>query len=66
MFVATRETGAFGEALARHSFVPGSHTDDALLLTDYQRALDPYEQAEQNFVGDRKPGGRRRWAVCPR
>ncbi|WP_405983343.1 hypothetical protein [Streptomyces sp. NBC_00872] len=47
------EITAFGEALARHSFVPGSHPDDDGLLADYQRALDAYEQAKRNFVGDR-------------
>lgn len=47
------EITAFGEALARHSFVPGSHPDDSGLLADYQRALDAYEQAKREFVGDR-------------
>ncbi|MDQ0796184.1 hypothetical protein [Streptomyces sp. B1I3] len=47
------EITAFGEALAGHSFAPGGHADDEGLVTDYQRALDAYEQAKQNFVGDR-------------
>ncbi|MFD4761307.1 hypothetical protein ACFWOJ_21265 [Streptomyces sp. NPDC058439] len=47
------EITAFGEALAGHSFEPGHHKDVPALLADYQRALDAYEQAKQNFVGDR-------------
>ncbi|MGW0601568.1 hypothetical protein ACWD11_31175 [Streptomyces sp. NPDC002776] len=47
------EITAFGEMLAGHPFVPGRHQDDPGLLADYQRALDAYEQAKQNFVGDR-------------
>ncbi|MFD5099805.1 hypothetical protein [Streptomyces albidochromogenes] len=47
------EITAFGEILAGHSFTPSQHQDDPGLLADYQRALDAYEQAKQNFVGDR-------------
>ncbi len=47
------EITAFGEALAQHSFVPRQHADDQGLLADYERALDAYEQAKRDFVGDR-------------
>jgi hypothetical protein len=47
------EITAFGEMLAGHPFAPDQHQDDPGLLADYQRALDAYEQAKQNFVGDR-------------
>ncbi|MFE4368321.1 hypothetical protein ACFRMN_08740 [Streptomyces sp. NPDC056835] len=47
------EITAFGEALAQHSFVPRRHADDQALLADYERALDAYEQAKRDFVGDR-------------
>ncbi|GAA1541971.1 hypothetical protein GCM10009730_58790 [Streptomyces albidochromogenes] len=47
------EITAFGEMLAGHPFAPGRHQDDPGVLADYQRALDAYEQAKQNFVGDR-------------
>ncbi|MFD9857890.1 hypothetical protein [Streptomyces alboflavus] len=47
------EITAFGEALAGHSFEPGDHRDDPGLLADYQQALDAYEQAKKDFVGDR-------------
>ncbi|MFF3673702.1 hypothetical protein ACFYYS_06895 [Streptomyces sp. NPDC002120] len=46
---------AFGEELAAYEFVPaGRHTDtDALVLGDYERALDAYERAKRALVGDR-------------
>ncbi|KAB2341808.1 hypothetical protein [Actinomadura rudentiformis] len=47
------EITAFGEALARHSFVPENRDADEALLADYGRALDAYEQAKRDFVGDR-------------
>ncbi|MGV9451678.1 hypothetical protein [Streptomyces sp. NPDC003635] len=47
------EITAFGEALARFEFAPlGAEADDAV-LADYQRALDAYERAKRDFVGDR-------------
>ncbi|MFI0450631.1 hypothetical protein [Actinomadura sp. 6N118] len=47
------EITAFGEALARHAFVPENGDADEALLADYGRALDAYEQAKRDFVGDR-------------
>src|SRR5687768_11993825 len=44
---------AFGEELARHDFVPSHRSVDECLLADYGRALDAYEQAKRDFVGDR-------------
>ncbi|MFF5972336.1 hypothetical protein ACFY7C_12540 [Streptomyces sp. NPDC012769] len=49
------EITAFGEALAAHGFNPGAHPDDPVLLADWQEALDFYEQAKREFVGDRNP-----------
>ncbi|MFD5767469.1 hypothetical protein ACFWIN_16790 [Streptomyces sp. NPDC127049] len=49
------EITAFGEALARHPFVPDHRTHGSRLLADYRRALDAYERAERGFVGDRTP-----------
>lgn len=46
------EITAFGEALARHSFVPGPEQGEQV-LADYQLALDAYERAKRDFVGDR-------------
>ncbi|MFD4317695.1 hypothetical protein [Streptomyces sp. NPDC058548] len=43
----------FGEELARHVFVPTGQDSDALVLADYERALDAYERAKRDFVGDR-------------
>ncbi|MFJ7422654.1 hypothetical protein ACIQXD_29240 [Streptomyces uncialis] len=48
-----REITAFGEALARHDFVPAGHPGDPALSADYERALDAYERAKRDFVGDR-------------
>ncbi|MEU2823140.1 hypothetical protein ABZ763_12905 [Streptomyces bacillaris] len=42
---------AFGEELARYEFVPAEGTA-ALALADYERALDAYERAKRNVVGD--------------
>ncbi|MER6676753.1 hypothetical protein [Streptomyces sp. NPDC000983] len=43
----------FGEALARFEFAPtGTPADDAV-LADYRRALDAYDRAKRDFVGDR-------------
>jgi WD40 repeat protein len=47
------EITAFGEEIARHSLVPGRDGSDAELLADYERALDAYERAKRDFVGDR-------------
>ncbi|MEU2547906.1 hypothetical protein ABZ618_21125 [Streptomyces roseolus] len=47
------EITAFGEALAAHPFVPDHEAHDPALLDDYQRALDAYERAKRDFVGDR-------------
>ncbi|MFG1999452.1 hypothetical protein ACGFNU_09940 [Spirillospora sp. NPDC048911] len=47
------EITAFGETLARHAFVPEDDRADEALLADYGRALDAYEQAKRDFVGDR-------------
>lgn len=44
---------AFGEELARHVFVPTGHDADALVTEDLQRALEAYERAKSDFVGDR-------------
>lgn len=47
------EVTAFGEALAGHPFVPNHRVHNSRLLADYQRALDVYERAKRDFVGDR-------------
>lgn len=47
------EITAFGEALTRHSLVPSAHAGDPAVLADYERALNAYEQAKREFVGDR-------------
>ncbi|MFD8012361.1 hypothetical protein [Streptomyces sp. NPDC058955] len=47
------EITAFGEALAGHPFVPDHQAHAPALLADYQRALDAYERAKGDFVGDR-------------
>ncbi|MER5313015.1 hypothetical protein ABT034_35220 [Streptomyces sp. NPDC002773] len=47
------EITAFGEALAGHPFLPDHHVHSSRLLADYQRALDAYERAKRDFVGDR-------------
>ncbi|MEU3398129.1 hypothetical protein [Streptomyces filamentosus] len=47
------EITAFGEALAAHPFVPDHDVHEPALLDDYQRALDAYERAKRDFVGDR-------------
>lgn len=44
---------AFGEALARFQFVPRGDGSDDDVLADYQRALDAYDRAKRDFVGDR-------------
>ena len=44
---------AYGEELARHVFVPAGQDSDALVLADYERALDAYERAKRDFIGDR-------------
>ncbi|MFD9406067.1 hypothetical protein ACFWBN_03450 [Streptomyces sp. NPDC059989] len=44
---------AFGEELARHALVPTGQDSDALVFADYERALDAYERAKRDFVGDR-------------
>ncbi|MFJ3643056.1 hypothetical protein ACIPRD_25335 [Streptomyces sp. NPDC090108] len=44
---------AFGEELARHTFVPTRQDSDELVFADYERALDAYERAKRDFVGDR-------------
>ncbi|WP_372406286.1 glycosyltransferase [Streptomyces luteireticuli] len=46
------EITAFGEALAAHDFVPNAEHGPEL-IGDYERALDAYEQAKRDFVGDR-------------
>ncbi|WP_433475208.1 hypothetical protein ACQPZP_42195 [Spirillospora sp. CA-142024] len=43
---------AFGEELARLPFDPDEHSDPDL-LADYALALDAYEKAKRDFVGDR-------------
>ncbi|MFF9626843.1 hypothetical protein [Streptomyces griseosporeus] len=47
------EITAFGEELGGHPFLPDHHVHSPQLLADYQRALDMYEQAKRDFVGDR-------------
>ncbi|MFF9147395.1 hypothetical protein ACF1BN_21315 [Streptomyces sp. NPDC014861] len=47
------EITAFGEALAGHSFVPDARAHASRVLADYQRALEAYERAKRDFVGDR-------------
>ncbi|MFD3658866.1 hypothetical protein [Streptomyces sp. NPDC058620] len=44
---------AFGEELARHVFVPTGQDSDALVTEDLRRALEAYERAKNDFVGDR-------------
>ncbi|MFP3989001.1 hypothetical protein U9R90_16190 [Streptomyces sp. E11-3] len=44
---------AFGEELARHVFVPTGQDSDVHVLGDYERALEAYERAKRDFVGDR-------------
>ncbi|MEV4671402.1 hypothetical protein AB0K34_07105 [Actinomadura sp. NPDC049382] len=55
----------FGEALARHSFVPQEHGTDAAVLADYERALDAYEQAKREIDGarDRATAAGALWAL---
>ncbi|MGW4159205.1 hypothetical protein [Streptomyces sp. NPDC004788] len=47
------EITAFGEALAAHPFIPDHEAHDPGLLADYQLALDSYDQAKRDLVGDR-------------
>ncbi|MFC5244286.1 hypothetical protein [Streptomyces atrovirens] len=47
------EITAFGEVLAGHPFLPDHRVHSPRLLADYQRALDLYERAKRDFVGDR-------------
>ncbi|MEV6331105.1 hypothetical protein [Streptomyces sp. NPDC051909] len=47
------EITAFGEALATHPFTPDHEVHTPGLLADYRLALDAYEQAKRDFVGDR-------------
>ncbi|MEU9731569.1 hypothetical protein [Streptomyces sp. NPDC048002] len=47
------EITAFGEVLAGHPFLPDHRAHSPRLLADYQRALDAYERAKRDFVGDR-------------
>ncbi|MEV6437494.1 hypothetical protein [Streptomyces anulatus] len=43
---------AFGEELARYEFVPDDQGAAVLTLADYERALDTYERAKRNALGD--------------
>ncbi|MGW4383185.1 hypothetical protein [Kitasatospora sp. NPDC004531] len=47
------EITAFGEALARYEFTSSGRSADEAALADYGRALDAYERAKRDFVGDR-------------
>ncbi|MFC4503635.1 MULTISPECIES: hypothetical protein [Streptomyces] len=47
------EITAFGEALNAHSFSPGQPGATDEMRAELARALDAYEQAKQDFVGDR-------------
>ncbi|MGW7071744.1 hypothetical protein ACWGII_23010 [Streptomyces sp. NPDC054855] len=47
------EITAFGVALSAHSFSPGQPNATAAMRAELARALDAYEQAKRNFVGDR-------------
>lgn len=50
------EITAFGEELARLPLDPGEHGADLDLMADYGRALDAYEQAKLDILGDRDRG----------
>ncbi|MEV3921907.1 hypothetical protein [Actinomadura coerulea] len=50
------EITAFGEELARLPLDPDEHGADLDLMADYGRALDAYEQAKLDFLGDRDRG----------
>ncbi|MER5385152.1 hypothetical protein ABT040_33585 [Streptomyces sp. NPDC002688] len=50
---AEAEITAFGEALNAHSFSPGQPGATDAMRAELARALDAYEQAKRDFVGDR-------------